>query len=73
MAYPTSDPGFMMRALHSSAPASGATASTMLMGSSAGGELPLPARNAQFATSVERFLGLEPVRSHRFAASILSL
>jgi hypothetical protein len=39
----------------------------------AGGELPLPARNAEFATSVERFLGLEHVRSHCFAASILRL
>ncbi len=39
----------------------------------AGGELPLPARNPQFTTSVERFLGLDHVRSHCFAASILSL
>jgi hypothetical protein len=36
-------------------------------------QLPLPARNAQFATSVERFLGLEHIRSHCFAAPILSL
>ena len=35
--------------------------------------LPLPARNAQFATSVERFLGIEHVRRHCFAAPFLGL
>jgi hypothetical protein len=37
------------------------------------GELPLPARNAEFATSVERFLGIEHIRSHCLAPPILSL
>jgi hypothetical protein len=32
-----------------------------------------PARNTQFATSVERFFGLEHIGSHCFAAAILSL
>jgi hypothetical protein len=36
-------------------------------------ELPLPARNAQFATSVERFLGLEHVGRHCLAAPLLGL
>jgi hypothetical protein len=36
-------------------------------------ELTLPARNAQFATSVERFLGLEHVGLHCLAAPLLGL
>jgi hypothetical protein len=37
------------------------------------GELPLPAGNAQFATSVERFLGLEHVGRHCLTAPVLGL
>jgi hypothetical protein len=36
-------------------------------------ELPVPARNAEFATSEERFLGLQHVRRHCFAAPLLGL
>jgi hypothetical protein len=36
-------------------------------------ELPVPARNAEFATSVERFLGLQHVGRHCFAAPLLGL
>jgi hypothetical protein len=36
-------------------------------------ELPVPARNAEFAASVERFLGLQHVGRHCFAAPLLGL